>query len=115
MISPRIARELRESGHDVQAIKRDRPDLSGRSDRELVGRMAVERRVIVTNDIDDFQLIADRLLASAEDHAGIVFTSDTTMPRNKAAIPLWVDQLSKLLAEHDRDDSLRNRVHHIVS
>lgn len=115
MISPRIARELREGGHDAQAIKKDRPDLCGRSDRELVERMAVERRVIVTNDIDDFQLIHDRLLAAAENHAGLVFTSDTELPRNKAATPLWVDQLSKLLAEHDHDDSLRNRIHHIAS
>lgn len=99
----------------MQAIKRDRPDLTGRSDRELIERMTVERRVIVTNDVDDFQLIHDRLLAGGEDHAGLVFTSDTTMPRNKVAIPLWVDQLNKLLAEHDGDDSLRNRVHHIAS
>jgi hypothetical protein len=36
MISPRIARELRDRGHDVQAVKRDRPELAGCSDRELV-------------------------------------------------------------------------------
>jgi hypothetical protein len=40
MISPRIARELRGRGHDVQAIKKDRPDLTSRGDREIVLQMA---------------------------------------------------------------------------
>jgi predicted nuclease of predicted toxin-antitoxin system len=113
MISPRIARELRERGHDAQAIKRDRPDLAGRADRELVERMAKERRTIVTNDVADFQIVHDRMLATGQAHAGIVFTFDASMPRNKAAIPLWVKRLTDLLADHPREDSLRNRVHQL--
>jgi predicted nuclease of predicted toxin-antitoxin system len=114
MISPRIARELREGGYDIQAIKRDRPELAGRSDREVVQRMAVERRAIVTNDIADFQLIHDRMIAASEEHAGMLFSFDATMPRNKAAIPRWVQTLAELLAEHPHEDSLRNRVRHLL-
>lgn len=114
MISPRIARELRESGYDVQAIKKDRPDLTGRSDREVVQRMAVERRAIVTNDIADFQLIHDRMIAVGEEHAGMLFLFDATLPRNKAAIPRWVKTLAELLSEHSHEDSLRNRVRHLL-
>jgi predicted nuclease of predicted toxin-antitoxin system len=114
MISPRIARELREQAHDVQAVKQDRPELSGRSDRDLVRQMAVERRAVVTNDIMDFQAIHDRLLAAGEEHYGMIFTFDHTMPRAKAAIPLWVKTLTALLAEHPREDSLHNRVHHLL-
>ena len=110
MISPRIARELRERGYDVQAVKKDRPDLIGRSDRELVRAMTAEQRVIVTNDIADFQVIHDHVLAAGDDHAGMIFTFDTTMPRTKSAIPRWVDTLSELLAD---DISLRNRVRHL--
>jgi len=113
MISPRIARELREAGHDVQAIKKDRPDLVGRTDRELVRQMAVEERTIVTNDIADFQAIHDRLVAAGDAHHGMVFTFDATMPRTKHAIPKWVQMLAELLAEHPDADSLRNRVHHL--
>jgi hypothetical protein len=113
MISPRIARELREGGHDVQAIKRDRPDLAARSDREVAQRMAIERRTIVTNDIADFQLIHYRLIAAREEHAGMLFSFDATLPRNKVAIPLWVQTLAGLLTEHPPEDSLRNRVRHI--
>lgn len=113
MISPRIARELRERGHDVQAIKQDRQDLSGRSDREVVERMTAERRAIVTNDVADFQIIHDRLLAAGEAHAGMIFTFDASMPRSKAAIPQWVKRLADLLADHTDESSLRNRVHQL--
>ena len=78
MISPRIARELREAGYDVQAIKRDRTDLFGSSDLKLVRRMATEPRTIVTNDVDDFTTIHERLLAAGQEHHGI--SSQTTRP-----------------------------------
>ena len=113
MISPRVARELRGEGHDVQAIKHDRPDLTGRGDREIVRSMVAERRAIVTNDVADFQGIHDRLLAAGETHYGIVFTFDATMPRTKAAIPHWVQTLTGLLVAHRDKDSMRNRVHHL--
>ena len=114
MISPRIARELREAGRDVQAIKKDRPDLSGRADREIVQRMSDERRVIVTNDVDDFQAIHDRTVAAGEEHGGMVFTFDVTMPRRRDTVPLWVRTLSDLLDEYAQENALRNRVHHLL-
>ena len=114
MISPRIARELRDRGHDVQAVKRDRPELAGCSDRELVQRMGDERRAIVTNDVADYQAIHDRLLVVGKEHGGMIFTFDGTLPRSKVAIPQWVDALAGLLAEHKDEDPLRNRVHHLL-
>lgn len=114
MISPRIARELRDAGHDVQAIKRDRPDLASRSDRELIRQMAAERRVIVTNDIADFQAIHDRFLAAGDEHHGMIFTFDETMPRTKAAVPQWVSTLSELFCEYSDDDALCNRIRHVI-
>ncbi len=114
MISPRIARELRERGHDVQAVKRDRLELSGRSDRELIRLMADEERAIVTNDVADYQPLHDRLLADGEQHAGMIFTPDVTMPRNKAAIPLWVQRLEQLLSSQGEKYILRNRVLHLL-
>ena len=113
MISPRIARELREAGYDVQAIKRDRNDLLGSSDLKLVRRMATERRTIVTNDVDDFTTIHERLLAAGQEHHGMIFTDDAAMPRTKAAVPKWVQTLSELLAAHTAEDSLRNRIYHL--
>lgn len=113
MISPKIARELRSKGFDVQAIKSDRPDLETAADREIVKRMAVEKRVIVTNDVLDFQVIHSQLQSLGEEHYGMVFTSDSTMPRNKTSIPIWVKSLAELLKAHPDDSALRNRVRHL--
>ncbi|MFZ2114253.1 MAG: DUF5615 family PIN-like protein [Solirubrobacteraceae bacterium] len=113
MISPRIARELRGSGHDVQAIKKDCPDLVARTDREIVQRMGIEWRAIVTNDVADFQEIHERLLATGEDHAGMVFSFDATMPRSKAAIEPWVRMLAALLGEHSDERAFQNQVIHL--
>jgi predicted nuclease of predicted toxin-antitoxin system len=114
MISPKIARELRGRGNfDVQAIKGDRPDLEAVADREIVRRIAAEQRTLVTNDVLDFQLIHNQMLVAGEEHYGLIFTSDSTMPRNRASIPLWVKSLAKVLTEHPAKDALRNRVRHL--
>ena len=114
MISPKIARELRAKGDfDVQAIKGDRPDLEAVADREIVRRIATEQRTLVTNDVLDFQLIHNRMLAVGEEHYGLIFTSDSTMPRNKASIPLWVKTLEKILIESPADAALKNRIQHL--
>jgi predicted nuclease of predicted toxin-antitoxin system len=113
MISPRIARELRGKGFDVQAIKADRPELEAVADGEVLRRAAADRRALVSNDVLDFQLIHNQLLAAGEEHYGIVFSDDATMPRNKASIPLWVNTLSDLLKASPAIDALRNRVHHL--
>lgn len=72
----------------MQAVKKDRDDLTSRSDRDLVRQMSTERRAIVTNDVADFQAIHDQLLAAGDQHPGMIFTFDATMPRTKEAIPL---------------------------
>jgi predicted nuclease of predicted toxin-antitoxin system len=114
MISPKIARELRsKKDFDVQAIKSDRPDLEAVADREIIRRIAAEQRTLVTNDVLDFQLIHNQMLAAGEEHYGLIFTSDSTMPRNKASIPLWVRALEKVLTEHPAHDALKNRVLHL--
>lgn len=114
MISPKIARELRGRGaFDVQAIKGDRPDLEAVADRDIIRRIAAEQRTLVTNDVLDFQLIHNQMLAAGEEHYGLIFTSDSTMPRNKASIPLWVNTLERVLTEHSAEDALKNRVRHL--
>lgn len=113
MISPKIARELRGRGFDAQAIKADRPDLEAVADREIVRRIAVERRAIVSNDVLDFQLIHNQMMSAGEEHYGMVFTNDATMPRNKASVSLWVKTLAKLLKTNPSNEALRNRVRHL--
>ena len=73
-------------------------------------RAAAERRALVSNDVLDFQLIHDRMMAAGEGHFGILFTDDAAMPRNKASIPLWVRTLAGFLEANPDEDALRNRV-----
>jgi hypothetical protein len=61
----------------------------------------------------DGRLIHNRMLAAGEELYGLIFTSDSTMPRNKASIPLWVEALEKTLTEHAANDALKNRVRHL--
>lgn len=110
MISPRIARELLSKGFDVVAIKADRPELEALADREVLRRATAERRAVVSNDVLDFQLIHNRMLANGEEHYGILFTDDEAMPRNKASIPLWVQTLKRFLEANPSEDALRNRI-----
>jgi hypothetical protein len=110
MISAAVARGLGALGHDVEAIKRDRPELEGLNDQELVSRMATDQRAIVTNGIGDFQPIHDRVVGRGGEHYGMLFTTDATLPRDKANIPTWVATLAAFLEEHEDDAAMRNRV-----
>jgi predicted nuclease of predicted toxin-antitoxin system len=111
MISFRVASELCSLGHDVVAIKRDRPELERRPDAELVRDMAAELRAVVTTNVRDFRIVHEQMLARSENHYGIIFTYDDTFPRNKASIALWVESLDAFLRAHASDDALRDLIH----
>ncbi len=53
---PRIARALRERGHDVRAADQER-ELDGFEDERLLELAAQEGRVMVTFDVKDFTVI----------------------------------------------------------
>lgn len=109
MISPRVARELQGRGFDVQAITGERAELKSTPDEEIVRRIAAEPRVIVTNNVRDFHAIHERLLARGEEHAGMIFTLDSEVPRSNKSLALWVDALAALLKVHPTEHDLRNR------
>jgi len=109
MISWRIAAELRERGHDVVAVKRDRPDLEQQSDANVLEAATAEHRAIVTNNVRDFRLWHERVTARGDTHFGVIFTFDDSLPRNRAAAGLWVTTLERLLRTHETDDALSNR------
>jgi hypothetical protein len=107
--SPEIARQLRTRGHDVVAVG-ERADLVGLSDAELLRRMAQERRAIMTNNVKDFMPLASRAALGADDHHGLLFTSDRSMARRSDAIGRFVDALDGFLQRHEGEDSYRNQV-----
>ena len=66
---PRIARALREAGHDVRAADEER-ELDGLTDEQLLSIAAAEERIFVTFDVKDFPVIARRWAEAGRAHAG---------------------------------------------
>lgn len=114
MISWRIAAELRNRGHDVVAIKRDRPALESPVDPTVLAAAASEQRAVVTNNVRDYRAAHERMRGRGEDHYGVIYTHDDTLPRNKAAFPLWVATLGAFLEALPAENTLMNRVHHLL-
>ena len=113
MISWRIAAELRNRSHDVVAVKRDRPGLESRLDPTVLAAAALEQRAVVTNNIRDYHAAHERMRARGEDHYGVIYTHDDTLPRNRAAFPL-VSALEAFLRAHPAEIALLNRVQHLL-
>jgi hypothetical protein len=67
---PRIARALREAGHDVHAADEQR-ELDGLEDEQLLELAAAEGRVMITFDVKDFTVIARRWAEAGRPHAGL--------------------------------------------
>ena len=107
--SPAIARQLRTRGHDVVAVV-ERADLVSLSDDDLLRRMAQGCRAIMTNNVKDFMPLANRAAQGDDDHYGLLFTSDKSMPRRSDAIGRVVDPLDAFLQRHKSEDSYRNQV-----
>lgn len=66
---PRIARALREAGHDVRAADEER-ELDGLTDEKLLSIATGEARIFVTFDVKDFPVIARRWAEAGRAHAG---------------------------------------------
>ena len=98
--SPAIAIELRARGHDVcAAIERG---WQTEEDEALLEICATEQRVLVTNNVADFAIIARRWAIAGRGHCGLIFTSDASMPRGRQSIGSYVDTVDELLiANHD--------------
>ena len=114
MISWRVAVELRNRGHDVVAVKRDRPALVSRLDPTVLAAAAAEQRAVVTNNIRDYHAAHELMRARGKDHYGVIYTHDDTLPRNKAAFPLWISTLEALLESRPAENTLMNRVQHLL-
>lgn len=93
--SPTIAAKLRDRGHDVVAAVERGWEVE--PDDVLLLRCLDEQRALLTNNVADFAALARRWAAEGRSHAGLVFTSDTSMPRGRATIGRYVRALDDLL------------------
>jgi hypothetical protein len=106
--SPRIAARLREKGHDVDAVVERGWEME--SDDALLARCHDEGRALMTNNVGDFVVIPRLWAAEGRSHAGLVFTSDASLPRSRATIGRYVQLLDRLLKSMPADDALADQI-----
>jgi Domain of unknown function (DUF5615) len=93
MFSPQVAAELELRGVDCRAVVAD-PVLRAQSDLEIFDAGVRDARVIVTNNVTDFESLRRAREAAGGPVPGLIYTSDTTFPRTRA----YVSRLSSALA-----------------
>jgi hypothetical protein len=100
MFSPAIAVGLTARGIDCRAVAAD-VLLRAQSDLEIFDTGLLEGRVIVTNNVPDFESLRRAREAFGGDLPGLIYTSDLTFPRSKAYIPRLVTALEAAAVGHE--------------
>ena len=99
MFSPAIAVELTARGIDGRAVAGD-VLLRSQSDLEIFDTGLLEGRVIVTNNVPDFESLRRAREAFGAELPGLIYTSDLTFPRTKPYIPRLVGALATAASSH---------------
>jgi predicted nuclease of predicted toxin-antitoxin system len=100
MFSPAIADGLASRGIDCRAVAAD-PLLRALSDLEIFEAALLEDRVIVTNNVPDFESLRRARDAVVGAVPGLIYMSDVTFPRTKAYVSLLVTELADAAAGHE--------------
>lgn len=103
-----IAVQLRAADHDAVTVSEK--GLKGTDDEPLLAFAASDDRALLTNNARDFLPLVTRWAASGDDHCGLLLTSDSSMPRGKNTIGLYVRSLRQLMDAHPGRRALANQV-----
>jgi len=107
MLSPVIARELRERGHDVESVAGN-PGREAMSDTDVLALARAEHRAIVTNNLRDYRpLHNEAIVPGGDGHFGMIFMPGTYR-RTKADIGRVIAALEAILAHHPGENDLAN-------
>ncbi|MFN2592101.1 MAG: DUF5615 family PIN-like protein [Candidatus Dormibacteria bacterium] len=98
MLDPEIAVQLRRRGHDVEAVSEDN-SLKRMPDADLLRYARSVERILVTDNVGDFDEHHRQFLANGERHAGMILAPSRQFPRSKRTIGLWVDALDAYLMQ----------------
>lgn len=63
----------------------------------------------------DFSVIARRWAFEGRHHCGLVFTSDTSMPRSRGTIGTYVDSLQRLIRANPGEAAFVDRIHWLTT
>jgi len=107
--SPAIAAQLRADGHDVVAAIEVGWETEG--DESLLNLCHSEQRALLTNNVADFVAIIRRWAVEGRSHSGLIFTSDTSLPRGRSTIGMYIALLEELLNSNVRSSAFVDRVH----
>jgi Domain of unknown function (DUF5615) len=99
MFTPAIALELTTRGIDCRAVAADIL-LRAQSDLEIFDTGLLERRVIVTNNVPDFESLRRAREAFGGELPGLIYTSDLAFPRTKAYVSRLVAALEAAACGH---------------
>lgn len=102
-LSPEIARQLREHGHDVVSVG-ERIELRGRPDRVHFASLPDEQRAIVTRDLGDFRPLLVEALRRGSSTYGLVCVP-ARFPLNRDGIGRLIAALDALLQAYPKTDA----------
>lgn len=81
MFAPRIAELLRQRSVDCRAVSAE-PELRALDDPDVLQAALADDRVLVTENVGDFELLRRRLVAEHQPSPLIIYTSNRAFPRN---------------------------------
>jgi Domain of unknown function (DUF5615) len=98
-----ITEQLRERDRDAEAVT-ERPELRALPDADLFTLAQAEQRAVVTENVDDFSVIASSYDQRGMAHFGLVLVPRGSYPRSSSGtIGRMVSALDLLLDEHPEE------------
>jgi hypothetical protein len=99
MYTPVIAEQLRDRGHDVDAVL-EHDDLIGLPDSDQFATAQHHERTFVTEDVSDYMPLHVQYSSAGQPHHGLVFTTNAKFPRGApGAIGALVIALDAMIAD----------------
>lgn len=100
MHAPGVAALLRDLGHEAVAVK-ERADLIGLPDEDLLRAATAEGRAVVTENVNDFAVLHRHITAEGRRHMGLVFTHPRRFPRaGRNHVRVLAEALDLFLGKH---------------
>ncbi len=99
MFSPLIASSLVDRGIDCQAVAA-RPALRSLDDHDVLEAALGEGRILVTNNVVDFEILRRRREAEGRPASRFVYTSDDRFPRDRVFVGRIAAALEDVARRH---------------
>lgn len=105
-LSPIVAAELRDRGHDV--VTAVEAAVNGVDDAGVLAWAVEHRRAVVTANIQDFRPLHATYLTTGRLHYGIVLVPTRRYSLRRARLGPLIETLDRLLRANPGDDALRD-------